>query len=335
MKRKVEQFKKEIADVEADYKNENKEMHRKFEKDLTEKTQRYASELKDVKNENNINRLNDRISMKKKIDFAERKFEEKSRIESQDFEAEMRAQKRNEKEKISKLKENFNRTFVDLNHKKELHVQELKDDYSRDKKVFMSNVTKQNEDEKYRMRKDFDVKLNKVITSYERELDKLRNENSMVKRQMEDEINLARQKAQKLISIEKDAMTRKSRENMKIAKDEKDRRERELIAQIDRIHDNYGKKLNDQNYQSNLKLETLTREYEFKLDNVKKEAAATVALKESQVSKEEQRLKTAFENEKRRIVEQFESQISNMRTSHRDQINRLADYKSAELSGNS
>lgn len=332
--RKVEQFKKEIESVEADFKHQNKEMHRKFEKDLTNKTQRYATELGDVKNENNINRLQDRIEMKKKIDTAERKFEEKSRIESQDFETEMRAQERGSKEKITKLKQNFNRTYKDLNHKNELHVQEIKDDFARDKKVFMSAITKQTEDEKYRMRKDFDIKLNKIITSYERELDKLRSDNSMIKRQMEDEINLARQKAQKLISTEKEAMSRKSREDMKLAKDEKDKRERELVSQIDRIHDTYGKKLSEQNYQSNLKLETLTREYEFKMDKIKKEAAATVALKESQISKEEQRLKTAFESEKRRIVEQYENQIASMRTSHRDQLNRLADYKSAELSGN-
>lgn len=330
--RKIASHRQEVDNLEKEYVENNSKMATQFDNSMKESSLQFAGELEKVRSENNALRLEDRIDFKKKITEAEDKFTSKSQIETQNFESEAARNQYLQRQKVDKLKKHFNKTIDDMQMKNEVALEDVKVDAATDKKSFVNAVNERSHVERKEMRKEFKQKINSTVNTYEREMDKLRAENELLKKQMATQIELTRQAAQEQISKERETAAEKNTQDMQAMNELRETREAALQTKINDMHAQFTKKLNDINYQSNLKLETLTRDYEMKLSNQRNSYETKLGAKEKIRQSDEKRYKHKFETQRQQIITQFEGKMKSMKEGYESQIENLKNYNRLQKS---
>jgi hypothetical protein len=329
--KKIITHKDQVNNVEDAFRKNNKDINARFNKDLMSNTHKYSQKLEDMKKQHSIETIGSKIKQQKHLTKIQDTYTEKAAIDKENHHVEMESSNRNFKSRVGKLNSNFNETISDINYKNNVALEHLRKDHNKDKKIFMKENLSKTVQEKYDLRKGFETKMNNVVNTYEREIDKLSVSNNSLKKTMSAKINNEREKANTMVKDEKEIMSKKLKKNQEDSHDLLQVREGKLRGDIDSLHTNYRKKLDAQSYKNDIKMETMSREYEDKLANQKKTLELSLGVKERSLLKEQKRLKSSYAGEMNRVVGQYEEQLDNAKKTHTDQVNRISQYRKAEM----
>jgi hypothetical protein len=328
--KKMADNKKHVDLVEDQFIQENKKMSSKFEDDLKTKSLNYGRKLEKLTAEKDLEQLQERVEQSKRVTQLEDTYEKRAFLKDQEHNTISEQQTNLNKDRMGKLKKDFNRTVEDLQHRSQMALEHVKEDSSLDKKKFMTEVSSQTEKERTEMKKNMDNKLRTTSRNYEREIDKLKNDNALLHQSKIDQIELTKSSMQKKFDVEKASLLEKSKLELAEANKLREMREAELSGIIDGMHDQYGKKMNDLSYKNNLAMESLSRDYELKLEQQRKDLTNEMKQKEQILTAELNRMKMSNENDKNTIIAKYTGDINTMKKGYEDQIERLKNYNQSQ-----
>lgn len=291
-----------------------------------EKTE--ATALRDRKlNEANADKI---ITVSREREKAEKQVsnrEHQNRLDKQAYEQQLMLEKNNSNVRLTKLKENFTKSMVQLEEKHKSSLEDVTKVSNQDKTEFVKKMQENRNQEIFAMKREFDKMMDHTVQEYEARLGNYQRDNEYLKMTMDQKIaNITDQTAKQLESqrtLFEDRRTADLKNHQVLL----DQKEHTLKTTMNQMNVSYQKRIDKLQVENDTKLKLLTNDYENKLKELKALTSKELAMKDTNHQIEMDRVKMAYEDEKNRIVSSFENQISSIKAGHKDQMDQMKDYK--------
>lgn len=229
--------------------------------------------------------------------------------------------------RMKKLKENFNKSMVDLQDRNNKAVEEITTSSNLDKANFVKKLHEIRNQEVFHMKREYTRLVNSLVEDYEKRIGQYQRDNEHLKLVMDQKVtNITDQTEKQMAQQRKNYDDQKSSEHKSQAL-LNDQKEFLHKTEVTQLNTNFQKKLDKHQIASETKLKLLTNDYENKLKELRTSTSKTLAEKEQKQMIDQERMKQSYEAEKMRIVTGFENQISEMKKAHTNQVDQLKEYK--------
>lgn len=243
------------------------------------------------------------------------------------YESQLVLEKSNARDAIQRMNTNFNKNMNQINEKNAKYVEDLKAQAGKDKGDFMRKVEAQRSQEIQELRQNFDKHLSDTSLSYEEKIAYLTSENKRVKEMMEQRLALISNEAERQIQLQQQVYEEKRQADINAERSSQQQKENDLRAQLTQMNTLNQKKINTIQNNSESQLKELTNSYESKIKLMSVAQQKSLFEKDQAFAEEMKRMKSALENDKARLVAQYQNQIETMRSSQEEKLKQLTEYK--------
>jgi hypothetical protein len=250
-----------------------------------------------------------------------------NRLDKSAYETQLMNERAGAKERLTKLKENFNKSVTKLEENHSAVIQDVTKVSKNDKAEFVKKVEENRADEIFEIKRSFAKLMDATVHDYETRLASYQRDNEYLKMTMEHKIkNIIEQTENKLAS------QKKLYDEHKLAdiRDQQimmDQRENHLKRNFADMSASYQKKIDKMQLANDTKFKSMVNEYETRLKEEKALASKELASKITAHQIEYDRTKQIYEDEKARLVDAYESQIDSIKNGHAEAMKQLQEFK--------
>lgn len=266
---------------------------------------------------------NERVKAEKNL--GNREYQNK--LDRENFKRELELDKNNADIRLKNVSDNFTKTIKALEEKNKMAVDDLTTVTKKDKDEFMKVMNENRNNELYELKREFSRVMDVTIEGYEKRLGTYQRENEYLKLTMDEKINALTNQAQKNAETQKklyeDMMTANDRESQML----NDQRQHTNKTETNRIITGFQKKIDKMQIDNDTKLKNLTTDYENKLKELTSSRNRDNMIKDMAQVQEIERVKNNFEDEKNRIVSQYQNQITEMKRGQEAQLEEMRNFK--------
>lgn len=229
--------------------------------------------------------------------------------------------------KINELKHNFNESLRRLEENNQKYVQDTKKLSDTEKREFIIKTEKARNEEITELRRNFNLLMDGTVGNYEERLDERTEENRRLKQALDQRVAFERDEAENRIQQQTELYMNKREADVKAAQESFDRREADYKRQMRELSTSYQRKMDQQQYNSEIKLKHVSREYEDKLKTQAQAHAKELGEKMARSEFEIKRLNLLRDTEKAQITTQYENELTQAKQAHQELLDRMDDYK--------
>lgn len=253
--------------------------------------------------------------------------ENQNRLDRQAYEQQMMVERNNAKDRLSKLKENFNTSMKQLEEKHQVSVGDVTKVSNKDKKDFVKEVTENRNQEMFAVKREFTRLMDQTVQDYEQRLSNYKRDNESLKMTMDQKIQNITDLTSKQLETQQTLFEDRRSADMKNTQLLADQKEHSWKTAMNQTNTKFQKKIDKMQIEGDTKLKLLTNDYENKLNELSATTSKELAQKDTIKQVEIDRMKMAYEEEKTRLVSGYDNQIEAIKTGHRDQMEAMKDFK--------
>ena len=253
--------------------------------------------------------------------------EHQNRLDKAAYETQLMNERNGSNERLSKLKTNFNQSLQSLEEKHKAALEEVTKSSNTDKAEFMKLAQERRSDEIFEMKRAFGKMMDATVQDYETRLATYQRDNEYLKMSMNQKVQNIVDQTEKQMSSQKTLFDDRREADMKDQQILMDQRESQLKRNFADMNLNYQKKIDKMQMENDSKFKLMTNDYETKLKEQKALASKEAAAKDTTHQIELDRIKQAYEDEKVRVVNAYESQIDSLKNGHAEAMKQMQDFK--------
>lgn len=319
-----------------------KERNKAMEEKLGNQQESYSDNLKVLQNKNQMeagmalqkkdvesdNRVMDVLAAERlKFDKSQSTWQSKTIADKEIHDRLTRKNEKTLKDRVTNLNETYTQRLQDLNDKNTNLLVGLKREHLHDKREFAINVETQFNKRQIDLVKDFEKKQDLLMTEYEKKISQLEFQNQELMRTMQENTSRIRTEGNQKLINQQDMLVEQKKDSERSLHELMASREKELRNTIYKLHEDYTKKINEQENNFKLRIKELARNYEQKMFHLQRSTNQEVNSKNNELVRERKTLLDAFQEEKKRLSDQYENVIKNMKTAHEEHMANLNRYK--------
>jgi hypothetical protein len=324
---KVKHLKNEIVEAQRAYEYRANKEQDAFKSTLKEQSSD-ATALMDKKlNESNANKIVTVAREREKADHQVQNREHQNRLDKSAYETQLMNERNSSKERLDKLKANFNTSLKTLEEKHKLSLEDVTKSTNQDKKLFTQKIQETRSNELFEMKREFGKMLDSTVQNYEQRLATYQRDNEYLKMSMDQKVQNIVDQTEKQLESQRTLFEDRRAADVKGQQLQMDQRENLLKKNFSSMNLNYQKKIDKMQIEGDTKLKLITNEYETKLKELKALTSKELAVKDNSHKEELDRIKQTYEAEKARVVDAYESQIDAIKKGHKDQMDQMTNYK--------
>jgi hypothetical protein len=323
----VKHLNDEIVNAQIDYQNRRSQDQDAFNETLkTEKTEASARQER-KSNELNAEKLVTVAKEREKALEQVQNREYQNKLDRNAYEQQLMLERNNANTRIKKLKENFNTSMKSLEEKNQQSLEEVTKASNQDKSEFLKKMHERRNSEVFAMKREFARLMDGTVQDYEQRLANFQRENEQLKMSIDQKVQNLVDQSDKQLATQKQIYEDKKVADQMGHQLLLDQRENSLKTEMNQMNLNYRKKMDHMQVESDRKLKLLTNDYENKLKELMASKSRDLNHKDMTHQVELERIKSAFTEEKSRIISQYENQISAMKVAHSEQMDQLKEFK--------
>ena len=253
--------------------------------------------------------------------------EHQNRLDKQAYEQQLMLERNNAGDRMSKLKENFTTSVKKLEEKHKVSLEDVTKTSNADKNEFVKKVEVARNNEVFELKREFAKMMDSTVQDYEHRLSTYQRDNDFLKQSMDQKIQSITDESSKQMETQRTLFEDRRSADVKNQQLLVDQKEHTLKSQMNQMSVSFQKKIDKITIDNESKLKLLTNDYENKLKELKALNSKEKAVSATNQQIELDRVKMAYEDEKNRTIQAYESQISSIKAGHRDQMDQMKDYK--------
>ncbi len=301
-------------------------MEDKYKSDLAFKGQTFKNKVEEVKNNDAVSRLEERIGHQNKYDIMTSKFNEKYQNDKADFERNQSDQSSDYSTKLNNIRSSYETQLKDMRRKNEYHMKDYKQNVHFDKKRYYDKMESAMKDEIRRKDKNSDLHFRTMNDAHDRVNRELRRENARLDINIKDQKDNLRDDFEEVLSFERSHAEMQREADFDAYKRLSIKKQTELHTQIKDLHETYQDKLEKSKYASDKKIAKLERDMENLTTRLTKKAERDMKKVKADDNAELFRVKLALETEKEAMVQKYEEQIREIKRTYQAQMDRLSEF---------
>jgi hypothetical protein len=253
--------------------------------------------------------------------------EQQNRLDRSAYETLLTTEKKNANTRVSRLKENFNTSMATLEQKSREAMENITKTSNQDKADFMKKVEERRSDEMFEMKRAFNRMMDATVLDYEQRIENYRRDNEKLKEEMGLKIAILMDKTEKQMDTQTRIFEDRREADIRSQQNLMDERENQLKQKFTELNINYQKKIDKMQMENDTKFKLMANDYESRLKELKAVTSRELAQKENFHISEMQRVKSAYEDEKIRLINGYEGQIESLKNGNEEKIRQMADFK--------
>lgn len=299
----------------------------KFNETLRTESAEATARLDRKLNESNADKIINISREREKAEVEVTNRENQNRIDRATFEQLMTVERNNSKERLTKLKENFNTSMKQLEEKHQASVGDVTITNNKDKAAFVKNMTETRNKEIFEIKREFTRLMDQTVQDYELRLNNYQRDNEYLKMTMDQKVQNITDLTAKQIDSQRTLFESRRAADIKDAQVLVDQKEHHWKSAANHTNIMFQKKLDKMQIEQDTKIKLLTNDYENKLKEIKATTTKELVQKDTSKQVELDRVKMAYQDEKDNLVAAYENQIQAIKAGHLDQMASLKDYK--------
>lgn len=324
---KIKRLKDDLAQTQRTFETHSAKEREMYGESLKEQSVEAISRQDKKLNEANADKI---VTVTRERERAEKEInnrEHQNRLDKSAFETQLMNERNGANERLKKLKENFNQSLTTLEEKHNAAMLDVTKVSNSDKTEFMKKAQENRSNEIFEMKRAFGKMMDATVQDYETRLATYQRDNEYLKMSMNQKVqNIIDQTEAQLSSQKKlydDRKTADTRDQQILM----DQRENQLKRNFSDMSLSYQKKIDKMQMENDTKFKLMVNDYETKLKETKALASKEIVSKDTNHQIELDRTKQAYEDEKTRIVNAYESQIDSLKNGHADAMKQMQDFK--------
>lgn len=229
--------------------------------------------------------------------------------------------------KLRELKENFNESMKRLEESSNKQVEGTRKLSEEERRQFILNTQKQRSEEIVDLRRNFNVLMDNTTATYEDRLLKQVEENKRLKEALDQKVGFEREDAENRVQQQTELYNNKRAADAKSSAEDNDRREADFRKQIRELSSSYQRKMDQMQYNAEIKLKHTNREYQNQLKTQAQAFQKQLQEQKSMSDMEIKRLNQLRETEKAQLTTQYENELAQANNARQELVDRLDDYK--------
>jgi hypothetical protein len=315
--------------------NERRDMQSNFDQKYNDAIDKFQDNYRNtsIDNANNLEKLertyaeknfedatNDRITR----DVASRQYDSGLKSMVAVNESKQKDQEEKTSKQLSNLKENFNKALTDVQEKNVNSFEQVKKEAQEEKNKIMLELSRQNTNDKYDMKKQFLSKIDTLSQVYEKKIQGLETANIDLKTRFEDTVREITYKSNKEIERINDMHSKNQAIAVETERRIGDQKVSDLKNSMVRMEGQFNEKMIVEKRMNEKQL----REYQIRsneqIELIKKKYEEQMAELDRGHIRDKERMKNEFDFEKKNIVTQYQDQIQNFKDR---EVQRVSDMK--------
>jgi hypothetical protein len=298
-----------------------------FTESLKKETAEGTARLDRKLNEANADKIINVSREREKAEVQVSNRENQNRLDKQAYEQQLIVQRNNADDRLTKLKENFNSSMMQLEEKHKFSVEDVTKVTNKDKAEFVKKINETRNTENGEIRREFTRLMDRTVQDYEVRIANYQRDNENLKITMDQKIQNITDVASKQLEVQRTLFESRHVADIKNSQELMDQKEHQWKTSTHQTNGNFQKKIDKMQIEGDTKLKLLTNDYENKLVELKALSSKELAQKDTDKQSELARVKSVYEDEKARLVSGYDSQIEAIKIGHRDQMEALKSFK--------
>ncbi len=324
---KIKYLKDKLTDVKQEYQTRAQKEQDAFNDSLKLESVDATARLDRKINDANADKI---VSVSKEREKAEARVatrENQNLLDRQAYEQKLMVERNSANSRLTKLKRDFTSSMTQLEEKHKVNINEVTKVSNADKADFVKRLNENHSKERAEMKREFSKLMDTTVQEYELRLGNYQRDNEYIKMAMDQKIQAIMEQTGKEVESQREIYEdRRAADltNYQLLLDEKDRT---VKSDMISMNNNFQKKMDKLQLESDSKLKLLTSDYENKLRDLRTSSSKELAHKDSVQQIELERLKSTYRDEKARLVSTYEEQIKSVKNDHVNQMNQMKDFK--------
>jgi hypothetical protein len=314
------------------------ELERDFNKSMKKTSETYNQALADQKAESSVNldRTKRHMAADKVVTLSDERENNQRTLTAQQigqlserdkYESQLSSQRNNSQNVLSSMKENFNNQLKKIEDYNEELMREFRLQSNEDHTKFVQDTFRQRNEEVMSLRRNFNNVYNTTVQDYEKRIDALKRDNDNLRTEMDQKLALHTKESDQRMQRQIKDYEEKRLADVNANKQLQDFREQDYRKKMQELSYGYQKRMDELEFKYENKISNMVAEYEARLENLSNNKAKELSERQTLHNIEMKRLKSAGEMDKAQVIAQYENQITELRQSHKEQLDKLNDYK--------
>jgi hypothetical protein len=324
---KVRELKERLADTRISTEQLRNNENLAYKDSL--KVQSAEASLNKEKRLNDLNYQKDQVIAKErenKLQEVEAR-EGQNRLSTAAYERQLMLERNASAERVKKLKENFNVSLKSLEEKSKNDIETISKSSSQDKVEFIKQVQDQRHNEIYEMKREFNKLMDKTVSDYEKRLSDHQKNYEIMKNNLEHKIHTVMDQSLKEVESHRRLFEDRRVADLRSHKIVIDQKDQGHKQSLNALNSSYERKLNQMVADHDTKLKLITNEYETKLKTIAADNSKILNEKDLAHQAELQHKKTTHEEEKSRLIDQYENQLQTLKIAFKEKLDNAKEYK--------
>jgi hypothetical protein len=324
---KIKYLKDKMSDVKQEYQTRAQREQDAFNDSLKSESVDATARLDRKMNQANADKI---VSVSKEREKAEAQVatrENQNLIDRQSYEQKLMVERNNANSRLTKLKRDFTASMTQLEEKHKANISEVTKVNNSDKADYLKRLNESHSKDIAEMKREFSKLMDTTIQEYELRLGNYQRDNEYLKMAMDQKVQSIMEQTGKEVESQREIYEdRRAADltNYQLLLDEKDRN---VKSDMISMNNNFQKKIDKLQLESDSKLKLITSDYENKLRELRTNSSKELAQKDSIQQIELERLKSTYRDEKARLVSTYEEQLKSVKNDHVNQMNQMKDFK--------
>ena len=236
------------------------------------------------------------------------------------------------KNAINNLKENYARSMDKAVSASQENFSIARSEMNAEKRTLQKRLHDENSENAAFLRKQSEIKIDKVTTGLEQKVNGLENKNRQIQQNFENKIKDIVQKTEEEIQRQQRAFKATSDSEIKLEREAGKSREKQLSDGMRMAQKNFDRKLNEQALLNSGKLNDTTFKYETKIKDQQTKYQGIIDTNQKFYDRENTRLTLSSDTERERLISQYESRMEKLQEVNRQKIKEMEKYSQMSMS---
>lgn len=324
---KIKRLKEDLTTAQRNFETHSAKEREQYGETLKEQSIEAVARQDKKLNEANADKIVTVTREREKATKEVNNREHQNRLDKAAYETQLMNERNGANERLRKLKENFNQSLTTLEEKHNAAMQDVTKVSNTDKAEFMKKAQEQRANEIFEMKRAFGKMMDATVQDYETRLATFQRDNEYLKMTMNQKVQNIIDQTEKQLQSQKALYDDRKMADMRDQQILMDQRENQLKRNFSEMNLTYQKKIDKMQMENDSKFKLMVNDYETKLKEQKALASKEIVTKDTSHQIELDRTKQAYEDEKTRIVNAYESQIEALKNGHADAMKQMQDFK--------
>jgi hypothetical protein len=285
---------------------------------------------------NNLNQANLKERTQERIDKARINEEHQTAINYERNVGQSKANKEQQeaKEKITSLKEQFKESMDRANENSKKSFAAVREEMNREKATLQKRIHEQNSVANEARKEQNDAKMAKMREGYEKRISALEIQNKEIKQSLQNKIQEVMNTSTAEIQRQQRAFKETANNEIKLERAAAKSKQEQLRLSMVEMQKNFDSKLNELRLNADKMNKQLTFDYENKLKDQQEKFQKIIDQNKRFSEREQARLNAASEDQKQRLVTQYEDKIRKLQDVNRAKIQEMERFASLNAQNN-